>query len=135
MAERTQEYQTTDSRSIAGLLKDVLGNIQEIIRYEVRLAKTEVREESKKAGKAFAFIAGGALFSFYALNFIFFCAFFALALILPFWLSALLVGAVLFIVAGVLVSMGRERWKHVHAKPEQTIQTVKENFEWTPQNR
>lgn len=124
----------TSSRSIAEILKDVVGNVQEIIRYEVRLAKTEVREEANKASKAVAFIAGGAIFSFYALNFLFFCLMFALALVLPLWLSALLVGAILFIVSAVLVSMGRQRWKHVHP-PEKTIETVKENLEWRPQSR
>ena len=129
------DERNAETRSIADVLRDVVGNVQEIIRYEVRLAKTEVRDEASKASKAVAFIAGGALFSFYALNFLLFCVMFALALILPLWLSALLVGAVLFIVAAVLVALGRDRWKHVHAKPEQTIQTLKENLEWRPQNR
>jgi len=129
------DERNTETRSIADILRDAVGNIQEIIRYEVRLAKTEIGDEARKAGKAVAFIAGGAIFSFYALNFLFFCLMFALALVLPLWLSALLVGAVLFIVAAVLVSMGRDRWKHVHPKPEQTVQTVKENLEWRPQSR
>ncbi|MDX2150470.1 MAG: phage holin family protein [Bryobacteraceae bacterium] len=122
-----------DDRSMADVLKDAISNIQDIIRAEVRLAKTEVREESQKAGRSVAMFAGGAVAAFYALNFVLFCLVFALALVLPLWLSALLVGAVLFIVAAVLVSMGRDRWKEVHAKPQQTIDTVKENVEWAKQ--
>ena len=36
-------------RTIASLLKDIVGNVQQIIRAEVRLAKVEVAEELSKA--------------------------------------------------------------------------------------
>jgi uncharacterized membrane protein YqjE len=124
-----------EARSVAELLKDVVGNVQEIIRYEVRLAKTEMREEAGKARAAAAFIAGGVLFAVYALIFVLLCVMFALAVILPLWLSALLVGVVLFMVAAILAGLGRDRWKLVHAKPEQTIETLKEDLEWRPQSR
>ena len=39
-------------RSIGSLVNDIVGNVQQIIRSEVRLAKAEVREELTKARRA-----------------------------------------------------------------------------------
>ena len=47
-------------RSIASVLSDIVGNVQEIVRAEVRLAKTEVREEIGKARRGLMFVAAGA---------------------------------------------------------------------------
>ena len=129
------EENPAEARSFADVLRDLVGNVQEMIRCEIRLARAELGDEARKTSKAVALTAGGMLFSFYALNFLFFCLMFALALILPLWLSALLVGAVLSLVAAVLVSLGRGRWKQIHAIPEQTKQTAKENLEWRPRSR
>ena len=41
-------------RSIGSLVNDIVGNVQEIIRSEVRLAKAEVTEELTKARRAMA---------------------------------------------------------------------------------
>jgi hypothetical protein len=40
-----------NERSITDVLQDILGNVQAIIRSEVRLAKTEVAEEVRKLGR------------------------------------------------------------------------------------
>ena len=69
-----------------------------------------------------ALLAGGALTA---------AAILALAIFLPEWLAALIVGAVLAIVAYVLVQRGKERVAEAGAPvPEQTIETVKEDVEW-----
>ena len=47
-------------RSISSLLKDIVGNLQQIIRAEVRLAKVEVGEELSKARQAMVLLAIGA---------------------------------------------------------------------------
>jgi|HigsolmetaAR201D_1030396.scaffolds.fasta_scaffold26972_2 Protein of unknown function (DUF1469). len=134
MDDRVQntDVYSTDERSITAILKDVVANIQEIIRYEVRLAKTELREEGSRASKAAALMTGGAVFALFALEFVFFCVVFALALVLPLWLSSLLVGVALFLAAAILLSSGRERWRRIHPG-EQTIDSVKENLEWARQ--
>jgi uncharacterized membrane protein YqjE len=36
-------------RSLSDVLQDILRNVQEMVRSEVRLAKTEIREEAVKA--------------------------------------------------------------------------------------
>src|SRR5258707_6712579 len=57
-------------RSIAALLKDIVGNLQQIIRAEVRLAKVDVAEELAKAMRGLVLLALGALFGTMALAFL-----------------------------------------------------------------
>ena len=52
----------TPDRSFADVLQDIVGNIQEIVRSEVRLAKAEISEEARKAKPAGLSIAAGAVF-------------------------------------------------------------------------
>ena len=121
------------SGSIAELLQGIVGNVQGIIRSEVRLAKAEVREEATTAGKAAGMLAAGAVLALYAVGLLLLTFVYALNGPLPDWLAALLVFAVVAIGAGVLVKMGLERIKHVSPKPEQTIDSIKEDVQWVKQ--
>ena len=54
-----------------------------------------------------------------------------LAIFLPEWLAALIVGAVLAGAAYLLMKTGKERVEEAGKPvPEQTIETVKEDVEW-----
>jgi membrane protein implicated in regulation of membrane protease activity len=44
--------------------------------------------------------------------------------------AALIVTAIWAVVAAVLYRKGRERMRTVNPKPEQTVETMKENAEW-----
>jgi hypothetical protein len=46
------------------------------------------------------------------------------------WQSALLVGIVLSLAAGVLIAIGISQIKRTGLKPEQTLETLEENKEW-----
>ena len=55
----------------------------------------------------------------------------ALAIVLPEWLSALIVGGVLSAAAYLLVKRGKEQVGQAGAPiPEQTLETMKEDLEW-----
>jgi len=117
-------------RSIASVLQDIVANIQQIVKSEVRLAKAEVREEVGKAGKASQSLAAGAVLALYALGFFLLCCVYLLATVVSFWLAALIVALVLGGIAAFLISAGLKQIKRVHGTPDQTIASVKENVEW-----
>ncbi len=117
-------------RSFAGVVEDIVGNVQGIIRSEVRLAKTEIKEETAKAGRAGGMLGGGAVLGLYALGFALLAGFFALEYVVAPWLSALIVAVVTGVIAAILVSMGWKRLKQAHPRPEKTIDTMKENVQW-----
>ncbi len=118
------------SRSIADVLQDILANVQTIIRSEVRLAKAEVTEEATKAGRAGGMIAGGAVAGVFTIWLLLVTVLFALGTIMPMWGAALILFAVMGAVTAILLTAGKKRFQTVHAKPEKTVETMKENVEW-----
>ncbi len=117
-------------RSTADILKDALGNVQELIRSEVRLAKAEMREEASKAAKAALQIAAGVVIALYGVGFLFAFVTWLLATAMSAWLASLIVGAVLVIIGSILAAAGRSKMKRVSPVPERTIQSVKEDVAW-----
>ncbi len=79
-------------RSFTEVLQDIVGNIQTIVRAEVRLARTEVAEEVHKAKPAGLAIAGGAVLGLCAVVFLLLAAVYGLSLVMPNWAAALIVG-------------------------------------------
>ena len=115
-------------RSAADLVRDIISNVQEMVRSEVKLAKAEFREETTKTlsgAKKMGIAAGAGLF---AITFVLWSVALLLARVVPDWVATLLVGLVLGAVAGVLYT--RARTQIQIPKPEKTIENVKENVEW-----
>jgi uncharacterized membrane protein YqjE len=117
-------------RSFSDVLQDIVGNIQQIIRAEVRLAQVEIKEKANRASKPLSVLATGAILGLYGLGFLLLAAVYALSLVLPGWAAALIVGAVMAIIAGGLVASGLTRLREINPVPEKTLQTMKENALW-----
>ena len=117
-------------RSISSLLKDIVGNLQQIIRAEVRLAKVEVGEELSKARQAMVLLAIGALFGVMALAFLLLGAVYALAHVIQPWAAAVLVAIGAGAVGGALVAVGISQIKRVSLPPARTVTSVQENIQW-----
>jgi cytochrome c biogenesis protein CcdA len=119
-------------RSIGVVLQDIVRNIQDIVRFEVRLAKTELREEVAKARSASALVTIGVLAGIFSIFFLLMTAVYALTLVVPNWAAALLVATGIAIVAGVTLGAGLKQFKSVYGAPK-TVASLKENVEWAKQ--
>jgi uncharacterized membrane protein YqjE len=117
-------------RSIPEVLQDIVGNLQEIIRSEFRLAKVELKEEALRASKPVATFGMGLVFGFYGIGFLLLSFVYWLTTLMAAWLAALLVGAGLAIVAIALMSSGGKKLKHVNPTPNKTIRSLEENVLW-----
>ena len=115
-------------RPMAEVFRDIIGNVQEMVRSEVRLARVEIKDEASKTARAGAMLAAGAVLAMIAGVFLLVCLAQLLDLIMPDWAAALIVALALGIPAAILISKGRDRL-HVPV-PEKTIENVKENVEW-----
>jgi uncharacterized membrane protein YqjE len=120
----------SEERSIVDLVRDIVGNAQEIMRSEVRLAKAEIREEALKAAKAGGFAAGGAVLGIFALNFILWSIIFGFSTWVPMSFSSLIIGLVIGLIAGGMILAGRSRMKEVNVTPEKTVKSLREDAEW-----
>ena len=118
-----------DERTMGEIMRDIVAHGQEIIRSEIRLAKTELRAEGAKAIQGATVGAAGAILGLFGIGFLLLACVYALALLMPNWAAALIVGFALVVIAGICAALGRERWRAVH-KPDRTIGEMKENVQW-----
>jgi flagellar motor component MotA len=118
------------TRPISSILQDMLKNLSEIIRSEIRLAKAELRQEGREMTRAGAYLAAAGVFGLFTLGFFLLSAVYALATMMPAWLAAILVGVLTGAVAAVLLVMGQRRLKATSLKPEKTIQSLEDNITW-----
>ena len=117
-------------RALFDVLRDILRNLQEIFRSEVRLAKVEFREEARQAAASAAWIAAGTIGALSAWAFLLWTIAFALSTRMSMWAATLVLAVVLACVASVLMAAGIRRVKRIHPIPERTIASIKENVEW-----
>lgn len=117
------------NRSIGEVFQDAVGHLQEIVRAEIRLAKTEIRDDAGKAKDAAVMFGGAALMGVFAAALLVTAAACALAIVLPWWASTLILAALCGIIGGGMFAAGRMRLKMVHG-PQDTIDTVNENLTW-----
>ena len=117
-------------RSFPEVLQDIVGNLQEIIRSEFRLAKTEIKEEAAKAAKPAATFGVGLVLGFYGIGFLLLASVYGLSTVMAGWLAALLVGAILAIVAIALLSSSGKKLKRVNPTPYKTMRSLEENVQW-----
>ncbi|CAM5235581.1 MULTISPECIES: phage holin family protein [Streptomyces] len=116
--------------SVGELLSAVTADVQTLFHQEVELAKTEVRQEATKAGKAAGMYGGAGFAGYMVLLFLSLAAVLGLANVIDGGWAALIVAAVWAVVAAVLYQRGRSRMRTVHPKPERTVETIKENAQW-----
>ncbi|MFF9089192.1 phage holin family protein [Streptomyces sp. NPDC014991] len=117
-------------RSVGELLAVVTSDVQTLFRQEIELAKTEVRQEAAKAGKAAGMYGGAGFGGYMVLLFLSLAAVLGLANVMDGGWAALIVAAVWAVVAAVLYQRGRTQMRAVEPKPERTVESLKEDAEW-----
>jgi uncharacterized membrane protein YqjE len=127
-----QNRQDTPSsgRSITEILQEIVNHVSEILRSEIRLAKTEVQQDVSQYVKALAYLVVAGVLACFAFGFVLLGAAFALQTAVPAWLAAVLVGALTGIVGAVIYSLGRNRMKILRLRPNRTLQTLEDNASW-----
>jgi hypothetical protein len=122
--------------SIADLLKDTITDAQALVRGEVALAKAELRTEVKRLGAGVVALAGAAVLALIAVIFLLAAAALAIpaAAGWPAWSGFALVGGVVLVAAVLAGVIGRRRVTSERYMPL-TLETMKENLEWTRAQR
>jgi uncharacterized membrane protein YqjE len=118
--------------SSGGLIRGILNDLRTLIREEISLARVEIREQAGRAraaamsfGIAVAALAFGGIFLLIAIAL-------GIAYLLnwPAWGGFLVTAALLSLIGFFALASGRKRLAQVHAVPEATVSTLKENSEW-----
>lgn len=116
--------------SLGDLVGEITQDMTRLIRQEVELAKAEVKQEAGKAGKAAGKLGAAGFAGYMVAVLLSLAVVFALGHAMDIVWATIIV-AVLWGVAGaVLFSQGRKGMRSVSLKPDQTVETLKEDAEW-----
>ncbi|MGB7818784.1 MAG: phage holin family protein [Ornithinibacter sp.] len=100
-----------------------------LVRDEMRLAQAEYSAKAKHAATGLGMFGAGGLLALYGLGALVAAAVIALALVVPGWAAALIVGGILLAVSGVVSLLGRKQVREATpAAPERTVRSVKRDI-------
>jgi uncharacterized membrane protein YqjE len=119
-----------DEASLGQLVSQLTGDVGTLTRQELALAKAELREEAKQAGKGAGLLGGAAFAGWMLALFVSLTVMWALSEVMHLAWAALIVAAIWAIVAAMLAASGRKALRDVNPKPEQTVETLKEDAQW-----
>jgi hypothetical protein len=128
----------TEGRGFGTLLKDLAEGGADLVKYELRLAKTEAGELARQLGTGSAAVAAGGVLGLVG----------ALTLITGlimlagdqwlrdrYWLAALIVTVIAAASAAFFAKRGLAVLSPGHLAPRQTLTTLQEDKEWLKQQR
>lgn len=116
--------------SMGELMAKMSEQTSRLVRAELQLAKLEMTEKGKRAGKGAGLFGGSALLAFFGVACLVTTAILALAGALSGWLAALIVGIVLFVVAGIAAMLGRKQMRQATPPmPQETVENVKQDVQ------
>ncbi|GGE97404.1 phage holin family protein [Mycetocola zhadangensis] len=113
--------------SIFELLADLPNLITNLIQAEIEQVKTKAKHLGSYAGKGAIFMVLALIFLFFAIGTLVAVAILALALVLPAWLSALIVFVAFLLIAVVLALIGLKFFKKLSDDPN-PIESVKKDI-------
>ncbi|HEV7208851.1 MAG TPA: phage holin family protein [Mycobacteriales bacterium] len=114
--------------STGELVSRLTEQMSRLVRAEVRLAQVEVAAKGKKLGIGAGLLGAGAIFGGYGLAGVLITSALALALVLPYWLAALIVTAAVLLMAGLLALVGKAAIsKGSPPVPAQALESIKQD--------
>jgi hypothetical protein len=116
----------TDPRSFGAVVRDIGGNVDRIVRAELRVAIAEVRANLRAAGGALMLLAGAAICASMALLFLLQGLQLALARVMPPWLASLAVAVLVGVVAVSLLLIARARAPQALVAPGPALASLPE---------
>lgn len=119
-----------DERSLGDLFSELATETSMLVRQEVALAQAEVTQKAARAGKNVGYLAVGGAVGYAALLAVIAAVIIGLSNFMPLWLSALIVGAAVGIISYFMVSSAMAALKNTDLKPQQTVETLKEDAQW-----
>ncbi len=130
MAAQTQLQIQKDERSLGDLFSELAADTGVLVRQEVALAQVEISAKATRVGKQVGYLAVGGAIGYAGVLAIMAGIIMGLSYFIPEWVAALLVGALVGAASFFLISSAIERLKNTNLKPEETVESIKEDAEW-----
>ncbi len=131
MASVPTDRRNPREASTGELIRSLLEDVRLVAAREAELAELELKDKTARLGMAGGILAGAALIAVFALGTLTAAAVLGLAIVLPAWAAALIVGGALVIVAVILFLVGRAKMRSAgFPAPTDTIEVAKEDVAW-----
>lgn len=116
--------------STGELVQQLTQQMSHLVRDEMKLAQAEMTRKGKGVASGVGIFGGSGIVALYGTGCLLAAAVAGLATALATWLAALIVGVVLFAIAGIAALIGkRQLSKATPLVPEHTVQSVKTDAE------
>lgn len=127
---QTQMQIQKDERSLGDLFSELAAETGTLVRQEVALAQVEITTKATRVGKNVGFLAVGGAVAYAGLLAILAGVVLGLSYFMPAWIAAMLVGLVVGGAAFFVISSALEELKNTNLKPEETVESIKEDAQW-----
>lgn len=122
-------------RPTAELVRDLSAQLSTLVRQELELARLELTDKGKHAGKGLGLFGAGGLLAFLGLATLIGAAVAGLDTAVATWLAFVIVGSVLLAVAGIAALIGKkETSAAMPPAPERTIAEAKDDVRYTKEH-
>lgn len=115
--------------SVGELLTRLSEQTSRLVRDELQLAQIELKDSVKHAGVGVGLFGSAGVLALFGLGTLIATGVIALALVLAWWLAALIVAVVLFAAAGVAALVGKKQVQQASPPTEHTMESVKRDVD------
>ncbi|TDL45982.1 phage holin family protein [Microbacterium oleivorans] len=137
MSDATPSEQKAATTSLGDLLGEVTRDLSALMRQEVALAKAELKETATTSAKGAGMLGGAGYAASMVVLFLSLALWAALANLVGWGWSGVIVAVLWGIIAAVLYTVGRKELKNVKGAPQtvETLQEIPETFKRNEENR
>ena len=122
--------QFQDDRSVGEIVGDIAQDLSSLVKQELDLAKTEAKEDAKRAGRGVGMLGGAGVAGHLMLLFLSLALVFLLDNWMHIALAALIVAVVWGVAVAVLALRGKKELEELSPPLETTQRTLKEDVRW-----
>jgi hypothetical protein len=115
--------------SMGELMSQLSAQVSRLVRDEMRLAQKEFQDSAKHAGLGVGLLSAAGLLAFFGMASLIAAAIAGVALALPVWAAALIVGAAVLSVSGIVALLSRKQAREVTPAAPQTVANVKKDVQ------
>jgi len=137
MDDPTPSEERAANASLGELVGEVARDLSTLMRQEVALAKTELKESAVTTAKGAAMLGGAGYAASMGVLFLSLALWAALTPVMGWGWSGLVVAVIWLIIAAVLFIVGRNRTKKVRGAPQtvESLQEIPETLKRNEENR
>ncbi|OBH05609.1 MULTISPECIES: phage holin family protein [unclassified Mycobacterium] len=123
------EAKPTSDASIGELMSQLSSQLSRLVRDEMQLAQKEIERSAKHAGVGAGLFGAAGILALSGLASLIAAAIAAVALAVPVWAAALIVGAALFAAAGAATLLSKHQVEEVAPAAPLTVANVKKDVQ------